>query len=60
MYEQVIVGEQIAGRSAQVRRSLMAMVANLSTNTFDLAALLHEARENNYPTAWGVGLQFFS
>jgi hypothetical protein len=31
----------------------MAMVANLSTNTFDLAALLHEARENNYPTAWG-------
>ena len=53
MYEQVIVGEQIAGRSAQVRRSLMAMVANLSTNTFDLAALLHEARENNYPTAWG-------
>ena len=53
MYEQVIVGEAVAGRSAQVRRSLMAMVANLSTNTFDLAALLHEARENNYPTAWG-------
>ena len=50
---QVIVGEQVAGRSAQVRRSLMAMVANLSTNTFDLAALLHEARENNYPAAWG-------
>jgi len=51
--QQVMVGEQIAGRSAQVRRSLMSMVANLSTNTFDLADLLYEARENNYPNAWG-------
>jgi hypothetical protein len=31
----------------------MAMVSNLSTNTFDLALLLHEARENNYASAWG-------
>jgi len=50
---QVIVGEAIAGRSAQVRRNLMTMVSNLSTNTFDLAALLYEAKENNYATAWG-------
>lgn len=53
MAEVVIVGEQIAGRAASVRRSLMSMIANLSTNTFDLAALLHEAKENNYARAWG-------
>ena len=53
MYEQQVVGEAVAGRSAQVRRSLMAMVANLSTNTFDLATLLQEAKENNYAFAWG-------
>ena len=54
MYDpQVIVGEQVAGRAASVRRSLMSMVTNLSTNTFDLALLLHEARENNYANAWG-------
>ena len=53
MYDQITVGEAIAGRSAQVRRSLMAMVANLSTNTFDLATLLQEAKENNYAFAWG-------
>ena len=48
-----VYGEQIAGRAASVRRSLMSMVANLSTNTFDLAALLHETKENNYASAWG-------
>jgi|ERR1035437_6551417 hypothetical protein len=53
MENNAVYGEAVAGRSAQVRRSLMAMVANLSTNTFDLASLLHEARENNYPAAWG-------
>lgn len=53
MYEVEMVGEAIAGRSASVRRSLMSMVSNLSTNTFDLALLLHEARENNYPATWG-------
>ena len=29
------------------------MVASLNTNTFDLASLLYEARENNYYSAWG-------
>lgn len=53
MHEQVIIGEQTAGRAASVRRSLMTMVSNLSANTFDLAALLYEARENNYASAWG-------
>ena len=53
MYNERIVGEQIAGRAASVRRDLMAMVSNLSTNTFDLAILLHEAKENGYPAAWG-------
>ena len=53
MDEQVIVGEQVAGRATSVRRSLMSMVTSLSTNTFDLALLLHEAQVNSYPTAWG-------
>lgn len=46
-------GEAVAGRSAQVRRSLMSMVSNLNTNTFDLAELLYEAQEQHYPSAWG-------
>jgi len=53
MNEQVIVGEAVAGRAAAVRRKLMAMVANISTNTFDLAEALYDAKENNYPAAWG-------
>lgn len=46
-------GEAVAGRSASVRRSLMSMVSNLNTNTFDLAELLYEAQEQHYPSAWG-------
>jgi hypothetical protein len=53
MHEIVMVGEQVAGRAASVRRSLMHMVSNLSTNTFDLAELLYEAQEQHYPTTWG-------
>lgn len=49
----VIQGEAVAGRAASVRRNLMSMVANLSTNTFDLAALLQESKERSYYVAWG-------
>ena len=45
MAEVVIIGEQIAGRAASVRRDLNGNGhLTLSTNTFDLAILLHEAR----------------
>lgn len=53
MDPQVIVGEAVAGRAASVRRNLRSLVSGLNTNTFDLAALLFEAREGNYFSAWG-------
>ena len=49
----VIVGEQVAGRAARVRKMLKDYSTDVKTSTFDLADLLHEAQENNYPTAWG-------
>jgi hypothetical protein len=48
-----VYGEVVAGRAASVRKNLVAMVANLSTNTFDLAELLFEAKENDYAATWG-------
>jgi hypothetical protein len=53
MHEQVIVGEQVAGRAAAVRSKLVLMVNKLHVNEFDLADLLFEAQENNYPSGWG-------
>lgn len=53
MYEQVLVGEQVAGRAARVRAKLKDLTNDVKSSTFDLADLLFEAQENNYPAAWG-------
>src|ERR1035437_1825620 len=44
----VIVGEVEAGRAAKVRREINKLVKGVSTNTFDLAELLHEAKTGHY------------
>jgi hypothetical protein len=51
--ETVILGEQIAGRAASVRRDLLRLSGDISHSVFDLGDLLWEARENNYYAAWG-------
>ena len=38
----VIVGEQVAGRAARVRKMLKDYSTDVKTSTFDLADLLHE------------------
>jgi hypothetical protein len=48
-----IHGEQVAGRAAKVRRQLLDLSADVKSSTFDMADLLYEAQENNYPAAWG-------
>jgi hypothetical protein len=53
MHGQVIVGEQIAGRAAAVRKQLLLLNGDVKSSTFDMADLLFEAQENNYPAAWG-------
>lgn len=53
MSEQVIVGEQVAGRAMSVRKELLRMSADIKHTEFDAAELLFEAQENNYPAAWG-------
>ena len=53
MPEVVIVGEQIAGRAARVREQLKDLTSDIKASTFDVADLLFEAQENNYPAAWG-------
>src|SRR5271157_4884846 len=46
-------GEQVAGRAARVRTKLKDLTNDVKASTFDLADLLFEAQENNYPAAWG-------
>jgi hypothetical protein len=53
MYEQHIVGEQVAGRAARVREKLKDLTSDIKASTFDVADLLFEAEENNYPAGWG-------
>lgn len=53
MYEQAVVGEQMAGRSASVRKKLIELNSDIKASTFDLADLLFEAQENSYPAEWG-------
>ena len=49
----VIVGEAIAGRAASVRAKLKDLTGDIKASTFDVADLLFEAQENNYPAGWG-------
>lgn len=53
MHEQVIVGENIAGRSATVRKTLQSLASYSNANLLDMAELLYEAQQNNYCHTWG-------
>ena len=46
-------GEATAGRAASVRAKLKDLTSDIKASTFDVAELLFEAQENNYPAAWG-------
>src|ERR1700722_4371882 len=46
-------GEQVAGRSAAVRKQLVLLSGTISTNTFDVGELLHEADTSGYLASWG-------
>jgi hypothetical protein len=48
-----IIGEQVAGHAAQVRKQLMVLTMDLNQSTFDLADLLTEAAEAHLYTVWG-------
>lgn len=48
-----IVGEQVAGRAAQVRKQLILLSNDVKANTLDLAELLVEAKREGYPKKWG-------
>ena len=48
-----IIGEQIAGRTATVRKILSSLATNITAATFDVAELLYEAKINLYYRAWG-------
>lgn len=48
-----IIGEAEAGRSAKVRREINKLIKGVTTNTFDLADLLYEAKSKNYFGEWG-------
>lgn len=48
-----IHGEQIAGRSAHVRKQLLLLNSDIKHTEFDVADLLFEAQEGNYPLSWG-------
>lgn len=53
MANQEIIGEAIAGRSASVRKTLIALSTKINSSFLDSAELLYEAQENNYLSLWG-------
>jgi hypothetical protein len=53
MAETVLVGEVEAGRATTVRRAINKLVQQANESTFDLAALLFEAKTKLYYTGWG-------
>lgn len=48
MFEQVIVGEQIAGEAAKVRNQLESIIKKVNTSAFDIGELLHIIKKNKY------------
>jgi hypothetical protein len=51
--EQVIVGEQEAGRAASVKRAINKLISGVNQSTFDLAEKLYEVKTNQYFMAYG-------
>lgn len=53
MHEAVIIGEQIAGESAKVRKELEGLVKNLNLSTLDVAELLHKVKSKKFYIQYG-------
>ena len=53
MEQTVVVGEAIAGRTAEVRKRLRILANDLERNMFDLGELFLEAQEKHYAQSWG-------
>src|SRR5580698_1121171 len=51
--EQVVVGDQEAGRAASVKRAINKLISGVNQSTFDLAEKLYEVKTNQYFTAYG-------
>jgi hypothetical protein len=51
--EQVIIGDQEAGRAASVKRAINKLISGVNQSTFDLAEKLYEVKTNQYFTAYG-------
>jgi hypothetical protein len=50
---QVIVGEPVAGKSAALRKRIMALAQDLNKNTFDIAEAFFQAQESHCYIEWG-------
>ena len=48
-----ILGEAVAGRTAEVRKQMQSLAGDLQRNTFDIAELALEAQEKSYFLQWG-------
>lgn len=48
-----IVGEQVAGESAKVRKSLEKLIQSVNKSTFDIGELLHKIKKNGFYNSWG-------
>src|SRR5271166_424183 len=50
MQDTVIVGEAVSGEAAVVRTTLVRLIKQVNTNTFDIAELLHKAKAKHLYT----------
>lgn len=48
-----IIGEAVAGRTAEVRKRMRMLAGDLTKNTFDIAELFLEAQTSGYCFQWG-------
>lgn len=53
MHETVIIGEQVAGESAKIRKELEGLVTSLNRSTLDIAELLHKVKSRKYYVQYG-------
>lgn len=44
----VIIGEQVAGEAAKVRKELEQLISKVNTSAFDIGILLHTIKKNGY------------
>ena len=53
MFEQQIIGEQVAGESTKVRKELEGLINTINASTFDLAELLFKVKKKGYYKSYG-------